>query len=193
MYTLRLVCAFEGYRRIALLVLAAVTIWRAGYFNKGHEVTFFARYGWLDWSSLWLDETHEVLLYIIITLVEIAAVMAAPVVVIESAVWVCRGFNPMFHSDLPELSGKSKAKLLRIGSRMLGLLSAAPVGLVIFGLVVGVGIRQIPAEGWVFIAALVLASIIGWITAGRMSKKARELNKERAGNEQHGIGRRAGS
>ena len=65
MYTLRLVYASEGYRRIAWLALAAVTIWRAGYFYKGNEGAFFAWYYWLEWESRWLNAADEILLYIL--------------------------------------------------------------------------------------------------------------------------------
>jgi len=190
MYALRLVQASEGYRRIAWLALAVVAIWRAGYFYKGYKGTFFAWYGWLEWRSRWLDDTGEILLYIVMTLVEVAAVMAALVVVINSVGWVCRGFNPEFHNELPELPAEFKAKFLKIGSRVLGWLSAGPVGYVILVLLANSRRDWIDGEVMVILVALVLASIIGWIIAGLMSKKAQELNKERAGNEQHGPQRR---
>ena len=68
MYTLRLLYASEGYRRIAWITLAAVTIWRAGYFNKGYDEIFFALDGWLEWRGNRLDEIDEFLLYIVFTL-----------------------------------------------------------------------------------------------------------------------------
>ena len=182
MYTLRLLYAFEGYRRIAWLVLGAVTIWRAGYFFKGYRETFFAWHGWLEWRKSWLNEFDEFLLYIVMTLVEIAAVMAMLVAVIECIAWARRGFNPEFHKNLPEPPREFKVKLLKTASQILGWLSVGPVGFLIIVLLIEIrrhGRVRIDDEGWVIVAALVLASVICWITASSMSKKARELNEKR--------------
>ena len=182
MYTPRLLSAFEGYRRIAWLILGAVTIWRAGYFYKGDKEVFFAWYNWLEWQRRWLNKYDEILLYVIITLIEIAVVMVILVAVIECVTWVHDGFNPEFHKRLPEPTAEFKAKFLKIGSRIIGWLPVGPVGFVFVALLIDIDRRgqlRLSDRAWLFIAGLVLISIICWITARLMSRKARELNEKR--------------
>ena len=179
MYTLRIIHASEGYRRVAWLVLAAVTIWRAGYFVKSGNEILFPAYDWLEWSTRTLD-AGDILAFFVLTLIEIAVVIAALAIVIDTVIWVCRGFNPIFLSELPELPTEFKAKLLRIVSRFFRCLSVALMGFVIFGLVYSTGHDrpELDLGDWIGIAVLVLASVVGWAAAGFMSRKARGLISE---------------
>lgn len=85
MYTLRIIHASEGYRRVAWLVLAAVTIWRAGYFVKSGNEILFPTYGWLEWSTRTLD-AGDILAFFVLTLIEIAVVIAALAIVIDTRI-----------------------------------------------------------------------------------------------------------
>ena len=133
MYTLRLLYASEGYRRIAWITLAAVTIWRAGYFYKGYTETFFALDGWLE-DVYRLVDPYGLLLYIVFTIVEIILVIIALVVVIELVAWILIGFNSEFGEQIPELPIELKIKYLKNGSFVLKILAGGLVGFLFMSL-----------------------------------------------------------
>jgi hypothetical protein len=178
MFTLKLLLTSKGYRRVGIVLLGLLAVWRFGYLNR-HSVDhdFMAMEDWLNWGFSSPNRLEEVAEYSLMCIAEIALLVAFTVAAVEIFFWIRSGFG--YRANAPEPRPDLLIKALRmIRITVLTLFTLPVLLLAPFLLIEIINSRanRIDAGGWVFVAVVVAIWIAGMVIAQRMSRQISLLN-----------------